>query len=152
MAVLITERPQMAPLPRDVQASTPLVEGKRLVDGLVSDAGFCRRGALTFALDAVRAAVALAGELRPVPYQETGIARELVRGLGNDLNDELLGDYLAPGGKGLIERIGFIQFSDDTAGIRGIGRLQCLQGTVLRFLDVGTDFVVIGCHFGASHF
>ena len=39
------------------------------------------------------------------------VAGELVRGLGNDLNDELLGDDLAPGGQALIERIGLVQFS-----------------------------------------
>jgi hypothetical protein len=25
--------------------------------------------------------------------------------------------------------------------------LQCFKGTVLGFLDVRTDFIVIGCHF-----
>ncbi|MBP2217082.1 hypothetical protein H4V95_002273 [Arthrobacter sp. CAN_C5] len=30
--------------------------------------------------------------------------------------------------------------------------MQCLQRSVLRFLDVGTDFVVISCHFRCSSF
>jgi hypothetical protein len=30
--------------------------------------------------------------------------------------------------------------------------LQCLQGTVLGFLDVRTDFIVIGCHFKCFSF
>lgn len=103
--------------------------------------------ALPFAFDAVRVAVAYAGELGPVRDKKTGIASELIRGLRNDLNNELLGDDLATRGQALIERVGLLQFSDDAAGIRGIRGLQCLQGTVLGFLDVGTDFVVIGCHF-----
>ncbi|MGY2747345.1 hypothetical protein ACVWZ8_004527 [Arthrobacter sp. UYCu723] len=37
-------------------------------------------------------------ELGPVPDKETGVAGELVRGLGDDLNDELLGDDFFPGG------------------------------------------------------
>ncbi|MCU1436261.1 MAG: hypothetical protein JWR71_2986 [Pseudarthrobacter sp.] len=57
-----------------------------------------------------------------------------------------------PRRQALIERIGFVQFSDGAAGIRGICRLQSLQGTILGFLDVGTDFIVIGCHLGDSHF
>jgi hypothetical protein len=103
-------------------------------------------GALSLAFTAVRVAVAFACELGPVPDEETGVTGELVRGLGDDLNDELLRDDFSPGSQALIECIRFVQFSDDAAGIRGIRGLQSLQGTVLGFLDVGTDFVVIGCH------
>jgi hypothetical protein len=117
------------------------------VQGVLSNTAFWRRNVLAFALDAVRVAVAFACKLRPVPDQETGKAGELVRGLGNDLNGELLGDDLSAGGEALIEGIGFVQFIDDAAGIGGVRRLQCFQRTVLRFLDVGTDFIVIGCHF-----
>jgi len=104
-------------------------------------------GALSLAFTAVRVAVAFAGELGPVPDEETGVAGELVRGLGDDLNDELLGDDLSPGSQALIEGIRFVEFGDDAAGIGGIRRLQGLQGAVLGFLNIGTDFVVIGCHF-----
>jgi hypothetical protein len=35
--------------------------------------------------------------LGPVPDKETGVTGELVRGLRDDLNDELLGDDFSPG-------------------------------------------------------
>ncbi len=92
------------------------------------------------------------GPVGPVPDQEAGIAGELVLALGNDLNDELLGDNFSPGGQALIQYIGFVQFSHDAAGIRGVRRLQCLQRTVLGFLDVGTEFVIVGCRLDVSHF
>ena len=104
-------------------------------------------GALPFAFGAVGVAVVFACELGPVPDKETGIAGELVRGLRNDLDDEFLGDDFAPGGQALIECISLVQFSDDAAGIRGIRGLQCLQGTVLGFLDVGTALVLISRQF-----
>lgn len=92
-------------------------------------------------------AVGFACELRPVPDEETGIAGELVRGLRDDLNYKLLSDDLSPRSQALIEGIRFVEFGDDAAGIGGIRRLQSLQGAVLRFLNIGTDFVVISCHF-----
>lgn len=67
-------------------------------------------------------------ELGLVPDQGTGIANELILSLGNDLNNEFLGDELPAGGHGLV------QLSDDTAGIRSVDRLQRLEGTV------------VGCH------
>jgi hypothetical protein len=91
-------------------------------------------------------AVALACFLRPVPDEETGIAGELVRGLGNHLHDELVRDDFATRCQPFIEGIGFVQLGDDAAGIRSVRRLQILQRTVLGFLDVGTDFVIVGCH------
>jgi hypothetical protein len=87
-----------------------------------------------------------------VPDQETGIAGELVLSLGDDLDDEFLGDKLPAGGHGLIECVGFVQLTDDAAGIRGTSGLQRLKRPVLGFLNVGTYFVVIGCHLGDSLF
>jgi len=152
MTLELTEAAPDGATPPRFLASTPLREGNTTVEGLVSDTGSCRKDALTLALDAVQVAIAFTCKLRPVPDEETRIARELVRGLRNDLNDELLGDDLSPGGQALIEGIRFIQFSNDAAGIRGIRRLQCLEGTVLGFLNVGTDFVLIGCHFRCFSF
>jgi hypothetical protein len=97
-------------------------------------------------------ATAFAGELGPVPDKEAGVTGEFVGGLGNDLDDEFFGDDLPAGCQAFIEGVGFIEFGDDAAGIRGVRGLQCLQGTVLGFLDVRTDFVVIGCHFRCFSF
>ena len=55
-----------------------------------------------------------------------------------------------PGVTALIQGVGLVQLADDAAGIRGVRGLQRLQGPVLGFLDVGTYFVVIGCHLGHS--
>src|SRR3954447_18139113 len=107
-----------------------------------------RSRVLALALDAIRVSILFARELGPVPDQETGIAGELVLGLGNDLNDQFLGDKLTARGHCIIQRIGLVQLTDHAAGIWCVSGLQGLQRTVLRFLDVGTDFVVIGCHFG----
>lgn len=108
--------------------------------------------ASAFALDAVGMSVAFPRQLGPVPDQETGIAGKLVRGLGNHLDDELVGDDFAARYQPFIEGVGLVQLGDDTAGIRGVRGLQILHGTVLGFLDVGTDFVIVGCHVGASFF
>jgi hypothetical protein len=97
-------------------------------------------------------AIAFPRQLGPVPDEETGIAGELVRSLGNHLNDELIGDDFAARCQPFVEGVGFVQLGDDAAGIRGVRGLQILQGTILGFLDVGTDFVVVGCHGGASSF
>jgi hypothetical protein len=86
-------------------------------------------------------------ELRTMPDEETGVAGELVRSLRNNLNDELLSDDLSPRSQALIEGIRFVEFGDDAAGIGSIRRLQDFQGAVLGFLNIGTDFVVISCHF-----
>jgi hypothetical protein len=102
---------------------------------------------LAFAFDAVGVAATFAGELGPVPDQEAGVAGEFVGGLGNDLDNEFLGYDLPAWCQAFIESIGFVEFGDDAAGIRGIRGLECFKGTVLGFLDVRTDFVVIGCHF-----
>jgi hypothetical protein len=74
------------------------------------------------------------------------MAGELVLSLRDDLDDEFLGDDFPAGSQPFVEGVGFVQFGDDAAGIRGAGRLKRLQGVVLRFLDIGTDFVVIGSH------
>jgi hypothetical protein len=76
-------------------------------------------------------AVLFPRELGPAPDQETGVAGELILSLGNDLNDEFLGDKLSAGGDGVIQCVGFVQLTDDAAGIRGVGGLQRLQGAVL---------------------
>ena len=65
-------------------------------------------------------AVAFARELGPVPDQKTRGAGELVLGLGNDLNDEFLGDELSAGGDGVIQCVGLVQLADDAAGIGGV--------------------------------
>jgi hypothetical protein len=82
-----------------------------------------------------------------MPDEETGVAGELVSSLRNNLNDELLSDDLSPGSEAFIEGIRFVEFGDDAAGIGSIRRLQGFQGAVLGFLNIGTDFVVISCHF-----
>jgi hypothetical protein len=101
---------------------------------------------LSLALDAVCVSVAFTSELGPVPNQETGVAGELVFRLRNYLDDQLFGDKFSAWREALIEGISFVEFVDDAAGIRGGGGLQSLQGAVLGFLDVGTDFVIVGCH------
>lgn len=80
--------------------------------------GIWRANVLSLALDAVRMSVLFAGELGAVPDQETGIADELVLGLGNDLDDEFLGDELPAGRCGLIQCVRFVEFTDDAAGRR----------------------------------
>lgn len=87
--------------------------------------------ALAFAFNAVGMAAAFASELGPVPDQETGVASELVFGLGDDLNDEFLGDKLSPRGNALIQCIGFVEVTGDAAGVRGVCRLHGLQRAVL---------------------
>jgi len=77
-------------------------------------------------------------------------AGELVLALRDDLDDEFLGDDFPAGRQPFV--VGHVQLGHDAAGIRGVGGLQCLQGTVLGFLDVGTDFVVIGSRGGRSSF
>ncbi len=91
-------------------------------------------------------AVALACQLGPVPDQETGIAGEFIGALRDDLDDEFVGDDFSAGRQSFIKSVGFVQFGDDTFGIRRVGGLQILQGPFLGFLDVGSDFVVVGCH------
>ena len=56
-------------------------------------------------------AVAFARELGPVPDQETGGAGEFVLGLGNDLDDEFLGDNLSARGQALVQGVGFVQLA-----------------------------------------
>lgn len=87
-----------------------------------------------------------AGELGTMADEETGIAGEFVLCLGNDLNDKFLGDDLTSGSETLIDGVSSIQLHDDAAGVRGVGRLQRLKGTVLGFLDLGTNLIVISCH------
>jgi hypothetical protein len=91
-------------------------------------------------------AIAFPRQLGPMSDEETGIAGELVRGLGNHLDDELVRDDFATRYQSLIEDVRSVQLGDDAAGIRGVRGLQILQGTILGFLDVGTDFVIVGCH------
>ena len=76
-------------------------------------------GVSAFALDAVELAVSFTGELGPVPDRE---------------NDEFLGDDFPAGRQPFIECVGFVQLSNDAAGIGGAGRLQRLQGAVLDSL------------------
>jgi hypothetical protein len=91
-------------------------------------------------------AVALPRQLGPVPDEETGITGELVRARGNHPDDELVRDDFPAGCQPFVEGIGFVQLGDDAACIRGVRGLQVLQGTLLGFLDVGTDFVIVGSH------
>jgi hypothetical protein len=55
-----------------------------------------------------------------VPDEETGIAGELVRGLGNYLHDELVGDDFAAGCQSFIEGVGLVRLGDDAASVRGV--------------------------------
>jgi hypothetical protein len=110
------------------------------------------RAGSAFTVCAVCVGALLPGNLGPVPDQEAGVAGELVLGLRDDLDDQLLGDELAAGDTMPVQAVGFIEFQDDAAGVRCVRRLQCLQGVLLGFLDVGTDFVVIGCHVAGSLF
>jgi hypothetical protein len=105
-----------------------------------------------FAVGAVAVSIFLPCNLGPVPHQEAGVAGELVVCLGNDLHDQFLGDKLASRNAGAIQPIGLIEFEDDAACVRCIGGLKRLQRVVLRFLDVGAELVVIGCHLGVSLF
>jgi hypothetical protein len=75
--------------------------------------------------------VLLAGNLGPVPDQEAGIAGELVVGLWDDLNGQLLGDELAAGDTGAVQAVGLVEFQDDAAGVGCVRGLQCLQGVLL---------------------
>lgn len=95
-------------------------------------------GASAFGLNAVGLAVVFTGELGTVPDQEAGCAGELVLALRDDLDDEFLRDDFPAGRQAFVEGVGFVQLGDNAAGIRGAGGLQCLQGTVLGFLDIGT--------------
>ncbi len=104
-----------------------------------------------FTIDAVSVAVLLERQLGPVPDQETRVTRELVLSLRDDLYNEFLGDEFPARHDGIVKSISFIQLTDNAAGVRSVGRLQSLQGMFLGLLDVGSDFVVIGCHCGDSH-
>jgi hypothetical protein len=77
---------------------------------------------------------------------ETGKASELIRALRDDLDDELVGNDFPARRQSFIEGISFVQLGDDATGVRGVGRLQILKGTVLGFFDVGADFIIIACH------
>lgn len=105
---------------------------------------------LAFALGAVRMSVTFTGQLGPVPDQEAGVAGELVRSLGYDLDDELFRDDLSARGEAFVKGVGLVKFGDDTARVRGILGFQGFQRAVLGFLDVGADFIVIGCHWRLS--
>lgn len=72
-------------------------------------------------------AAALPRQLGPVPDKETGIAGELVRGLGNHLHDELVGDDFTARRQPLVEGVGFVQLGDHAARIRGVRGLKVLQ-------------------------
>lgn len=106
---------------------------------------------LAFTFDAVSVAVLLQRQLGPVPDQETRVAGELVLGLRDDLYDEFLGDEFPARHDCIVKSISFIQLTGNAAGVRSVGRLQCLQGMLLGLLNVGSDFVVIGSHCGESH-
>ena len=53
--------------------------------------------------------------------QKAGIAGEFILGLGNDLNDQLLGDKIAGRGHHLVQCVGLVQLTDNAAGIGGVG-------------------------------
>jgi len=101
---------------------------------------------LAFAFDAVQVAILFARNLRTVPDQETGVTGEFICRWRNDLNDQFFGHELSARGDGVVQGIGLVQLTGHASGIRGIRGLQCLQGVGLSFLDIGTYFVVIGCH------
>jgi hypothetical protein len=103
-----------------------------------------------FTVGAVGVAVLLSGDLGAVPDQEAGVAGELVLGLRDDLDGQLLGDELAARDAGAVQAVGLVEFLDDAAGVGGVRGLQCLQGVLLGFLEVGADFVVIGCPVAGS--
>ena len=84
--------------------------------------------ALANTLDAVSVAVLFACNLGPVPDQEAGVAGEFVLRLRDDLHDEFLGDNFPARADRIVKSVGFIQFSDNAAGIRSVGGLQRLQG------------------------
>ncbi|MDQ0823292.1 hypothetical protein QFZ79_001034 [Arthrobacter sp. V4I6] len=64
--------------------------------------------------------ILFAGDLRPVPHQETGVAGEFVLGLRDDLHDQFLRYNFAARDHGVVQRIGVIQFTSDAAGVRGV--------------------------------
>jgi len=66
-------------------------------------------------------AILFASELGPVVDQKAGIAGEFILGLGNDLNDQLLGDKIAGRGHHLVQCVGLVQLTDNAAGIGGVG-------------------------------
>jgi len=102
--------------------------------------------ALAFTVSAVCVSVLFTCDLGPVPDQETGVAGEFVLRLGYDLDDQFLGDELSARGDGAVQGVSLVQLPDDAAGVRGVRGLKRLEGVVLRFFDVGSYFVVIGCH------
>jgi hypothetical protein len=106
----------------------------------------------TFTFDTVGVSVLFARDLRAVPDQEAGVAGEFVFGLGDDLDYQFLGDKFPARDDGIVPPIGFIELTDYAPGIRGVRGLQRLKGISLRLLDVGADFIVIGCHLSDSLF
>jgi dienelactone hydrolase len=108
--------------------------------------------ALAFAVNAVGVAVLFSRYLGAVPDQETGVTGKFVVCLRDDLDGQFLGNDFPARDHRAIQRIRLIQLTHHTAGVGGVRGLQGLEGPVLRFLDVGTNFIVIGCHGGDSLF
>ena len=79
-----------------------------------------RAGLLAFALGAVAVAVFLAGNLGPVPDQETGVAGELILSLRDDLDYELLSDEFAARDAGAVQPVSLVQLLHNTAGVGSI--------------------------------
>lgn len=67
------------------------------------------------------------GHLRAVPDQKAGVARELVPGLRDNLDDKFFSDYFPAWNAESFSIIGGVEFPDDAARVRGVGGLQCLQ-------------------------
>jgi hypothetical protein len=86
--------------------------------------GAPRRYLLAFAFQAVSDAVRFAEDLRAVPNQKAGVAGEFVLRMGDNLHDQFLGDKFPSRDDG-VHGVGFIQFTDDAACIRGVCGLEC---------------------------
>src|SRR4029453_19431979 len=74
---------------------------------------------LAFTFNAIGVAVLFAGDLGPVPDQETGVAREFVLRLRDDLDYQLLGDEFPAGDHAIVQGVSLVQLSDDAARVRG---------------------------------
>src|SRR4051794_21932070 len=105
------------------------------------------RRLLTFAVAAVQAVLALAGDLGAVADQEAGRAGELVFARRNDLDHQFLARQV---GTGQVDALGGVGILDvDQRGLRpsALG-LQRLQRLVSLLVVLVARRVVIGCHWG----
>lgn len=76
--------------------------------------GGTRCSAFTF--DAVGVAVLFAGDLGPVADKETGPASELIVGLRDDLDDELVGNEVS-WKVNSVDGVSFVHFQNRAAGV-----------------------------------